>query len=172
MGKRGVGADVPGTAKPKAITVASATGEGPTPLAAFDAALHGAGIANYNLIVLSSVIPPNAILKRGVFGSREDEYGDRLYVVMARCFASEPGTAAWSGLGWMQEERTGRGLFVELHGDEERKVTQAISDTLEAMRSTREISYGPVETEIVGITCRSQPVCAVVVAVYQSEGWQ
>lgn len=37
------------------IYVTTGTGEGPTPLAAFDAALINAGVANYNLICLSSV---------------------------------------------------------------------------------------------------------------------
>jgi arginine decarboxylase len=40
------------------IHVSSGRGEGPTPLAAFDAALRDAGVSNYNLIALSSVIPP------------------------------------------------------------------------------------------------------------------
>jgi arginine decarboxylase len=38
------------------IYVTTGKGEGPTPLAAFDAALIDAGIPNYNLIYLSSVI--------------------------------------------------------------------------------------------------------------------
>ena len=40
------------------IHLASGVGSGPTELAAFDAALAAAGVANYNLLYLSSVIPP------------------------------------------------------------------------------------------------------------------
>ena len=40
------------------IYVSSGIGYGQTKLAAFDAALNEAGIANFNLIKLSSVIPP------------------------------------------------------------------------------------------------------------------
>ena len=40
------------------IRLSSGRGEGPTPLAAFDAALLDAGVSNYNLLPLSSVIPP------------------------------------------------------------------------------------------------------------------
>ena len=43
------------------IIVTSGTGEGPTSLAAFDAALLDAGVANYNLICLSSIIPPGSM---------------------------------------------------------------------------------------------------------------
>ena len=41
------------------LYLATAVGRGGTELAAFDAALVGAGVANFNLIRLSSVIPPN-----------------------------------------------------------------------------------------------------------------
>ena len=37
------------------IHVASGLGTGPTKLSAFDAALNAAGVANYNIIKLSSV---------------------------------------------------------------------------------------------------------------------
>ena len=43
---------------PLPIRLSRATGTGPTALAAFDAALRGAGTANFNLVRLSSVIPP------------------------------------------------------------------------------------------------------------------
>ena len=46
------------------IKITSAVGSGPTTLAAFDAALQKAGIENYNLIPLSSVIPTGAALER------------------------------------------------------------------------------------------------------------
>ncbi len=42
------------------IKVTYGIGEGATKLAAFDRALFDAGIANYNLIKLSSVIPENS----------------------------------------------------------------------------------------------------------------
>ena len=41
------------------LYLAKAIGRGSTELAAFDAALVGAGVANFNLIRLSSVIPPD-----------------------------------------------------------------------------------------------------------------
>lgn len=44
----------------RTIYVTSGIGEGQTNLSAFDAALWDAGIANFNLIKLSSVIPPHS----------------------------------------------------------------------------------------------------------------
>lgn len=152
------------------IALTTGRGEGPTSLAAFDAALRDAGVANYNLLCLSSVIPPGAVIERTKYVAPPNEYGHRLYVVMARETASEPGQTAWAGLGWTQTA-DGRGLFVELHGFDKADVEQKIRATLEPMIASRPFAYGPIQSEIVGITCRGLPVCAIVVAVYKSEGW-
>jgi len=42
------------------IQVSGGIGSGPTELSAFDQALVRAGVANYNLIYLSSVLPPDS----------------------------------------------------------------------------------------------------------------
>jgi hypothetical protein len=39
------------------------------------------------------------------------------------------------------------------------------------MKQARAYEYGKNETEIVGATCDGRPVCALVIAVYASEGW-
>ncbi len=98
------------------ITVTSGTGEGPTSLAAFDAALLDAGVANYNLIYLSSVIPNGGIIERNKFIMPTDEYGYRLYVVMSRHEEHQLGKTAWTGLGWTQDKASKCGLFVEIQG--------------------------------------------------------
>jgi len=153
------------------ITVTCGTGEGPTPLAAFDQALLNAGVANYNLIYLSSIIPAGSAIECRQYVTPPEEYGYRLYVVMARHDAQTAGESACAGLGWTQEAETGRGLFVELHGSDRRAVEEEIHATLTAMISTRSLDYGPIQYEIAGKVCAGQPVCAVVLAVYKSEGW-
>src|SRR5574341_1311035 len=149
------------------ITVTCGTGEGPTPLAAFDQALLNAGVANYNLIYLSSIIPAGSTIECRQFVTPPDEYGYRLYVVMARHDAQTAGETACAGLGWTQESETGRGLFVELHGTDGLAVQQEIHSTLKAMISTRSLPYGPIQCEIAGKVCTGQPACAVVLAVYK-----
>ena len=67
------------------LYLANAIGRGSTELAAFDAALVGAGVANFNLIRLSSVIPPNGEIvevERCPF-AQDGGWGDRLYAVYA-----------------------------------------------------------------------------------------
>jgi arginine decarboxylase len=153
------------------IVITTGTGEGPTAVAAFDAALLRAGVENYNLIPLSSIIPPGSSIERSTFVTPTDEYGHRLYVVMARCDAGTAGTEAWAGVGWTQEPESGRGLFVELHGSSQAVVQEAIEATLKSMQASRGHIYSPIQCEVAGIVCREKPVCAIVVAVYQSEGW-
>ena len=142
------------------------------PLAAFDTALINAGVANHNLICLSSVIPPAGVIQRAPYVAAPDAYGDRLYVVMARQIEEERGMAAWAGLGWTQDAASGRGLFVEIHGSQQEKVAQDIQATLTTMIANRSLTYGAIEMEIAGIECRRHPVCAIVVAVYQSDCWR
>jgi len=154
------------------IAITSGTGEGCTAVAAFDAALLRAGVENYNLIPLSSIIPPGSTIERATFVTPADEYGHRLYVVMARDDAETPGAEAWAGVGWTQEPENGRGLFVELHGDSQAIVREGLDATLKSMQTSRGRTYGPIHRELAGITCRGQAVCAVVIAVYQSEGWK
>ena len=156
------------------ITLTDGTGSGPTRLAAFDAALLQAGICNYNLLVLSSVIPEGAVIVPEKFAAPPDdrEYGYRLYVVMAHCEVDEPGKAAWAGLGWVQESQHSRGLFVEFQGESYSDVHEKIDNTLTAMTRSRGRDYTPIQSKVVGILCENEPVCAMVVAVYKSEGWQ
>jgi len=66
------------------IAIVSGIGSGPTRIAAFDQALISAGIANYNLVLLSSVLPPGSIIERRPFIAPAAEYGHRLFVVLAR----------------------------------------------------------------------------------------
>lgn len=159
------------------IHIASAVGTGPTTLAAFDAALYQNGIANYNLIRLSSVIPPNTNLvqhqKSGVPSElMPGTWGDRLYVVMAEQREDKPNAEAWAGIGWVQDPETKKGLFVEHEGSSEASVRRDITQSLEALMATRNIDLGPINMQVVGKTCTHHPICAMVVAVYQASNWE
>ena len=158
----------------RTLYVAAATASAATELAAFDRALVAVGAANHNLIRLSSVIPPGSavsIVPRcpSLAGS---SWGDRLYVVYAEQRASEPGAAAWAGVGWVQDERTGRGLFVEHEGQSEAAVRSDIAASLAELQASRELDLGPTSMHVVGTTCTSQPCCALVMCIYASEPWR
>lgn len=153
------------------IYVTTGTGHASTPLAAFDHALFEAGIGNYNLIVLSSVIPIGAIVRRKQWWGRDEEWGHKLYVVLAQQGEQVVGKEAWAGLGWVQSEQDGRGLFVEHHGPSRQHVEDEIEASLTRMSAYRSERFGPIQTAIVGTACTGPPVCALAGAVYHSERW-
>ena len=156
------------------IYVSAGVGSGPNKLSAFDAALQAAGTANFNLIRLSSIIPPGSKIKDldGPIPRLSGTWGDRLYVVMAQKRTTQRNQEAWAGIGWVQDEKTGKGLFVEHEGASESAVRRDITQSLESLVATRGMEFGPIQMKVVGITCVHAPVCALVVATFQSTGWK
>jgi arginine decarboxylase len=154
------------------IEIIAGCGAAPTALAAFDSALLDAGIANFNLLYLSSIIPAGSNLVRRKPDAQEPEHwGHRLYVVIAQQRETEIGTEAWAGIGWVQEEASGRGLFVEHHGNSQHFVEAQIHESLHSMTALRKGDWGDIEYQTIGITCQKDPVCALAAAVYGREGW-
>lgn len=154
------------------IRISTGTGMGPTKLSAFDAALNAAGIANYNLIQLSSVIPANSEIVPSDKPIESGKWGDRLYLVKAEMRVDTPNMEAWAGIGWVQDSKTGKGLFVEHEGANEQAVRRDIQASLAALMATRKVDFGEVQMKVVGITCTHEPVCALVAATYQVSGWK
>ncbi len=156
------------------ITVRLGQGSGPTHLAAFDAALRQAAVADRNLIPLSSVIPPGATVERtpeptGCQGG----WGDRLYVVMAEERVERPHEEAWAGIGWCQDPATGEGLFVEHHGHSQHQVESDLASTLGAISRARTgRTWNEHQMAVVGMTCVDEPVCALAIAVFSAEPWK
>lgn len=155
------------------IDVSAGTGVGPTELSAFDQALVNAGVANFNLICLSSVLPPGSdvtILDRPF--TPVGEWGDRLYLVMAQFRTSIRNHEAWAGIGWIQDPLTKRGLLVEHEGHTEAEVRADITNSLEALAQNRGMEFGPMNMHVVGTKCIDLPVCALAVAVFESSSWR
>lgn len=155
------------------IQVSAGIGLGPTELSAFDQALVHAGVANFNLIYLSSVLPPGSNVS--ITEHREPptgEWGDRLYVVMAQMRVSQRNQEAWAGIGWMQDPKTKQGLLVEHEGHSESEVRADISHSLVALARNRDMQFGSPQMHVVGTRCTDLPTCALVVAVFESNSWQ
>lgn len=157
-----------GTGAPD-ITVRTGSGTARTLLAAFDTALLAAGVANFNLIVLSSVIPPGSRV-RVVEETLAGGHGDRLFCVLSVAYADHPGETAWAGLGWSTDATTG-GLFVEHHGGSESSVREQIELSLADMAENRGGGYGPVQMAVTSAHCIDRPVCALAVAAYTVAPW-
>jgi arginine decarboxylase len=169
------------------IGVVAATGEGPTVLAAFDAALMAAGVSNFNLVRLSSVIPPGATVTSAPVPDPSDpepvidltgpsvpqgaRWGDRLYAVWAFQGAERLGEEAWAGVAWLQDPGDGRGLFVEHEGASEAQVRQELDATLTTIARARGMEHLPISSQVVGVRCDGPPVGALVIAPFRTETW-
>lgn len=160
------------------IYVASGKGFGKTPLSAFDAALQDAGISNYNLLILSSVIPPASQLISKKFITNPKEYGQRLYIVKAEIRSREAGKYIGAALGWYQLP-DGRGVFVEHEEIGETKksveanlredVRKSLTDLCTFRGFPLDEEEMKIQTSIVKVD--GSPACALVIAVYKCEPW-
>jgi arginine decarboxylase len=161
------------------IAVVTGVGRGRTLLSAFDDALRRCGVHNYNLIPLSSVIPPSAVVvRRDRYATPPDEHGHRLYVVKADVRSDQPGQVIAAGIGWYQWG-DGRGVFVEheavglrreaVEADLDCRIRQSLQD----LCAFREI---PCDLRSIGCAVSlaevsDLPTTALVLGVYRSEGW-
>ena len=172
---------------PLRLPVLGATATARTPLAAFHRALVAVGLGHYNLVRLSSVIPPGTtvgvgrpdhapVLPARWRGARPDDlvdghHGDRVYCVYAEHGTDVPGEEVWAGVGWAQRVDGRGGYFVEHHGATAESVDEQIRTSLEDMTADDGAAFAPVERVLEGIVCTSTPVCALVVVPYAVVGW-
>lgn len=157
---------------PDRLPVLAATATGVTELSAFHRALESAGVGRFNLIRLSSVIPPGASVDRhGLALPPVGRWGDRLYCVYAEQRTSVRGEEAWAGIGWVQRLDGGGGWLVEHEGGSEDFVTEAITASLTDMVAGVEATFTAPEFVVTGGHCHGEPVCALVIAPFAVAGW-
>lgn len=154
------------------IYVSKATAKGPTALAAFDDCLLQNGVGNQNLIYLSSIIPPGSKIVVGKPEFDDSHWGNKLYTVMAQQRETIRHRQAWAGIGWVMDTKNDRGLFVEHEGHSEDEVQQDIAKSLTNMMEKRPRGeWTEIQMQLAGTICGDDPVCAMVVAVFQSQPW-
>ncbi|MFB6308303.1 MAG: pyruvoyl-dependent arginine decarboxylase [Haloarculaceae archaeon] len=147
-----------------AIRVVWGTATGPTELAAYDAALAAAGVHNYNLVRLSSVIPAGPAIE--VVGSAPDlgPAGQALSVVEASGTAA-PGEEVAAGVGWARSE-SGRGVFYEVDGTDPDAVRNEIREGLAAGRKLRDWEFLEEEVVVESAGDPEEHAAAVVLATF------
>jgi len=140
--------------------------EGKTLISSFDKALIKAGIHNFNLISLSSVIPQDAaVLEVGTYESFH-KIGDILYVVISSFSSNKPNAQISAGLGWVQTKEGG--LLFESRGEfSHKKCEEEISRGLSEMLSARGWK-GEIKMKVVSHKVREM-ANVTVAAVYDFE---
>jgi arginine decarboxylase len=87
--------------------------------------------------------------------------------------ATEPGTEAWAGIGWVfRTDAAAGGLFVEHEGTSREDIQHSITASLEDLTAGRPQTFGPIQMQLASARCVDQPVCALVVASYETETWR
>ncbi|MFH0773287.1 MAG: pyruvoyl-dependent arginine decarboxylase [bacterium] len=160
------------------IILSSGKGQGKTLLSAFDCALFDAGVSNYNLLILSSIIPPGAVIRQQKYKTPNEEYGHRLYVVMSENRSRESGRFIGAAVGWSQEE-DGRGVFVEHYSTENSEdavrslLEEEVKRSLTDLCRFRGFSFTQKKMNIKMCVTKvtDSPASVLVVAVYQAQSW-
>jgi arginine decarboxylase len=146
------------------IRIAWGTGRGPTALAAYDAALAEAGVHDYNLVRLSSVIPDGPAIEEVGTAPDLGPAGEALHVVEASARGdSGPQSAV---LAWARSPE-GPGVFYE--AGESADAVQAEAKTgVEAGVELRDREYGAPRFRTVSIDAdgTEDHAAAVAIAVY------
>ena len=104
-------------------------------LQSFEAALRDAGIANFNLVRVSSIYPPDCkIISRGK-GLAKLSPGQIVFCVLAEARTNEPNRLACAGIGLaVPAEKELHGYIAEHHGFGMTK--RIVSDYVEDMAAT------------------------------------
>ena len=147
------------------VHVAWGTASGPTELASYDAALAEAGVHNYNLVPVSSILPADAAVS--VVGTAPElgPVGARLTVVEARATATGPGHVS-AALGWANGD--GPGIVYEAAGEMDQADARAeVEAGLTAGRQLRDWAFTGERVESVTAEAESGTyTTAVVLAIF------
>jgi arginine decarboxylase len=148
------------------IEIVWGTGEGQTSLSAFDAALADAGIHNYNLVTLSSVIPDGATISVEGTHERRWDVGELVSVVLSETESTVSGEQIAAGLGWATAAEGG--VFFEATAESAANVEAFVTRGVETARSNRpDWTWDDgIETRIVEHTVEENGA-AIVSAIYR-----
>jgi len=101
---------------PKKVFFTKGVGKDKEELASFEAALRDAGIEKFNLVTVSSILPPKCKIVSKEDGLKELMPGQIVFVVMARNHSNEPNRMVASSVGCaVPTDRTTYGYLSEHH---------------------------------------------------------
>jgi len=101
---------------PKMVFFTKGTGKAKEQLASFEAALRDAGIEQFNLVNVSSILPPNCKIISKEKGLKLLKPGQIVYVVLARNASNEPNRLISASIGLaVPADRNNYGYLSEHH---------------------------------------------------------
>ena len=121
---------------PRKIFFTKGVGNHREELHAFELALRNAGIEKYNLVHVSSIIPPGCLMISRAKGLKGKAPGEITYCVMSRCNSDEPRRLLAASVGCaIPADRNTYGYISEYHafGQTERQAGDHAEDLAAAM---------------------------------------
>jgi arginine decarboxylase len=130
---------------PKEFFITSGKAVSPvSELNAFDLALKKAGIAQCNLVAVSSILPKSCV----EINRHDIPAGCITYSVLAR-MDGEEGTAIGAGIAWAWAKSKKYGLVAEAHGYMDKKALEETLDwKIKEMAKIRSIKIGPIQMQL------------------------
>jgi arginine decarboxylase len=102
---------------PKKIFFTSGIGRHSEHLESFEAALRNAGIEKFNLVTVSSILPPNCKIVSKEEGLSELYPGEIVFCVLSRISSDEPGDQITASIGCaVPSDQNTIGYISEYHG--------------------------------------------------------
>ena len=130
---------------PKELFLTKGVGRAKEKLASFESALRHAGIAEYNLVRVSSIFPPGCRVIPRARGMQKLSAGQILFVVIAEASTDEPNRLISSSIGMATpRDRSKFGYLSEYHGygfKEEKAGDYAEDLAAQMLASTLGISF-------------------------------
>ena len=121
---------------PKKVFFTKGVGRSKEQLTSFELALRDAGIAPYNLVTVSSILPPGAKMVSRKEGLTHLNPGQVVFVVMSRISANEPNRLLVASVGCaLPSEKRSYGYLSEHHayGQTEEKAGEYAEDLAASM---------------------------------------
>ncbi|MFO0839148.1 MAG: arginine decarboxylase, pyruvoyl-dependent [Phycisphaerae bacterium] len=134
------------TMVPKRVFFTRGVGKHPNNLQSFEVALRNAGIANCNLVKVSSIFPAGCKIVSRQFGLSKISAGQILFVVLAEARTNEPNRLVSAGIGLAVPRGEKFGYISEHHGYgmTEKKTEDLCEDMAASMlASTLGIEFDP-----------------------------
>lgn len=137
---------------------------------AYDDALWNAGIANFNIIPLSSVLPPSCSIVETKLDWNSYGRGMQLKVVESAALEVRKGLEAVAALGWIDPEGDKAGMLLELKGGDYDFLRIQMYEGLMEMSRRRGLNGEPkMVIERAPVSNDKTYTCALVAALYKIE---
>ncbi len=151
---------------PKKFFLTSGKGESGSSLNAFDAALMDAGIAQCNIVPVSSILPPDAVHLKN---PPTITPGTITFAVLAR-MDGQYGETIGAGVGWafgIRDNGINFGIVMEEHGFKSKdSVDRSISSKLDEMARVRMLKITEKSIKAESIEVREKYGCVIGALIY------